>query len=34
MSGGNHAKSIINERGYICEESEKVEIAQFVKRTI
>ena len=31
LSGGNHAKSIINAAGYKCEESEKAEIAQFIK---
>lgn len=31
MSGGNHAKAIINQRGYICEDAEKVEISQFIK---
>lgn len=31
LSGGNHAKSIIEEAGYLCEEKEKAEIAQFVK---
>lgn len=31
LSGGNHAKSIIEDFGYICEESEKAEIAQFIK---
>ena len=31
LSGGNHAKSIINEAGYVCEESEKAEVAQFIK---
>lgn len=31
LSGGNHAKSIIEERGYKCEESEKATIAQFLK---
>ena len=33
LSGGNHAQSIIRERGYICEDSEKAEIAQFIKNT-
>jgi 2-isopropylmalate synthase len=31
LSGGNHAKSIIEAFGYICEESEKAEIAQYIK---
>lgn len=31
LSGGNHAKSIIEEFGYVCEESEKAEIAQHIK---
>jgi 2-isopropylmalate synthase len=31
LSGGNHAKSIIEEAGYVCEDSEKSEIAQFIK---
>jgi 2-isopropylmalate synthase len=31
LSGGNHAKSIIEASGYVCEEAEKAEIAQFVK---
>ncbi len=31
LSGGNHAKSIIEAFGYICEESEKAEIAQHIK---
>lgn len=31
LSGGNHAKSIIEERGYICEEAEKAEVAQYIK---
>ena len=31
LSGGNHAKSIITSAGYRCEDSEKAEIAQFIK---
>lgn len=31
LSGGNHAKSIIEGFGYRCENSEKVEVAQFIK---
>ncbi|PWT94387.1 MAG: 2-isopropylmalate synthase [Candidatus Melainabacteria bacterium] len=31
MSGGNHAKSIIEKSGYVCDDSEKAEIAQFIK---
>jgi len=31
LSGGNHAKSIIEDAGYQCEETEKAEIAQYVK---
>lgn len=31
LSGGNHAKSIIEGRGYRCDDSEKSEIAQFIK---
>jgi 2-isopropylmalate synthase len=31
LSGGNHAQSIIQEAGYICEEHEKAEIAQHIK---
>lgn len=31
LSGGNHAKSIIESFGYICEDSEKAEVAQFIK---
>ena len=31
LSGGNHAKSIIENAGYVCEDSEKAEIAQFIK---
>ncbi len=31
LSGGNHAKSIIEEFGYICAEFEKAEIAQYIK---
>ncbi len=31
MSGSNHAKSIIESFGYICEDHEKTEIAQYIK---
>ena len=31
LSGGNHAKRIITEHGYVCEDPEKAEIAQFIK---
>lgn len=31
LSGGNHAKSIIESRGYVCTDSEKAQIAQFIK---
>ncbi|NMC63920.1 MAG: 2-isopropylmalate synthase, partial [SAR324 cluster bacterium] len=31
LSGGNHAKSIIEQYGYVCEDSEKAKIAQFLK---
>lgn len=31
LSGGNHAKSIIEAAGYICKEEEKSEIAQYIK---
>lgn len=31
LSGGNHAKSIIETSGYVCDESEKAPIAQFIK---
>jgi 2-isopropylmalate synthase len=31
LSGGNHARSIIESNGYICEDSEKAAIAQFIK---
>ncbi len=31
LSGGNHAKSIIEGFGYICDESEKVKVSQFIK---
>lgn len=31
LSGGNHARSVIENHGYICEESEKAAIAQFIK---
>jgi 2-isopropylmalate synthase len=33
LSGGNHAKSIINEYGFVCEDSEKADIAQYIKVT-
>ncbi|MGI6524627.1 MAG: homocitrate synthase/isopropylmalate synthase family protein [Bdellovibrionota bacterium] len=33
LSGGNHAKSIIENNGYLCSDSEKSEIAQFIKDT-
>ena len=33
LSGGNHARSIIQEHGFVCDESEKTRIAQFVKDT-
>ncbi len=31
LSGGNHARSIIEQSGYICADEEKAEIAQFIK---
>ena len=31
MSGSNHAQSIIEGYGYICEDNEKTEIAQYIK---
>ena len=31
LSGGNHAKKIINDYGYICEDDEKASIAQQIK---
>ena len=31
LSGGNHAKSVIEDRGYICDDNEKAGIAQFIK---
>jgi 2-isopropylmalate synthase len=31
LSGGNHAKSIIEKNGYRCSDSEKAEVAQFIK---
>ncbi|MBU6455827.1 MAG: 2-isopropylmalate synthase [Cyanobacteria bacterium REEB67] len=31
LSGGNHAKSIIEAAGYKCDDSEKAEIAQYIK---
>ncbi|MFC4892052.1 LeuA family protein [Pseudofrancisella aestuarii] len=31
LSGGNHAKKIIEENGYICEDKEKARIAQRIK---
>jgi 2-isopropylmalate synthase len=31
LSGGNHAKSIIEDSGFICSENEKAQIAQFIK---
>jgi 2-isopropylmalate synthase len=31
MSGGNHAKSIIESFGYRCDDSEKAKIAQYIK---
>lgn len=33
LSGGNHARSIIQDSGFVCEENEKAAIAQFVKDT-
>jgi 2-isopropylmalate synthase len=31
LSGGNHAKSIIQGAGYVCSDGEKAEIAQYIK---
>lgn len=31
LSGGNHAKAIIEAAGFLCKESEKAEIAQYIK---
>jgi 2-isopropylmalate synthase len=31
LSGGNHAKSIIEQHGYVCTDAEKAQIAQFIK---
>ncbi len=31
LSGSNHAQSIIKEHGYRCENSEKIEVTQFIK---
>ena len=31
LSGGNHAKDVIRKNGYICDDNEKAEIAQFIK---
>lgn len=31
LSGGNHAKAIIEKNGYVCADSEKAKIAQFIK---
>lgn len=31
LSGGNHAQSIIEGAGYLCDDAEKAEIAQFIK---
>lgn len=31
LSGGNHAKAVIEKQGYRCEENEKADIAQFIK---
>lgn len=31
MSGGNHAKSVIEKAGYLCSDEEKATIAQFIK---
>lgn len=31
LSGGNHAKSIIEDYGYICSDTEKAAIAQYIK---
>ena len=31
MSGSNHAKSIIEQFGYVCSDEEKSEVAQYIK---
>ncbi|MFK8012144.1 MAG: LeuA family protein [Marinicellaceae bacterium] len=31
LSGSNHAQSIINEHGYVCTNSEKTQVTQFIK---
>ena len=31
LSGGNHAKALIESAGYLCDDAEKAEIAQFIK---
>ena len=31
LSGGNHAKSIIEDAGYVCADDEKAAVAQFIK---
>ncbi len=31
LSGGNHAKSIIEARGFVCRDEEKAAVAQFIK---
>ncbi len=31
LSGGNHARSIIQNAGYICDDKEKAEVAQYLK---
>jgi 2-isopropylmalate synthase len=31
LSGGNHAKSVVESKGYKCAESEKAAVAQFIK---
>lgn len=31
LSGSNHAQSIIQERGYVCDDAEKTTVAQFIK---
>jgi 2-isopropylmalate synthase len=31
LSGGNHAQSIIQDAGYICDDAEKAKIAQYIK---
>jgi 2-isopropylmalate synthase len=33
LSGGNHAKNIIEGHGYVCAEEEKAELAQAIKQT-